>query len=71
MGFLSIVFGLAIIVAILFQTVLKDKATDGSTDEIKTQTSKAFEALKDAEKLKATINSRQQNMDYEEQMKNH
>lgn len=71
MSFLSILLGLAIIIAILFQTVLKDKTNDGSTGEIKTQTFQAIGALKDAEKLKASIKDKQKNMNYNEQMKNH
>lgn len=70
MKFLSLLLGLVILVAILYQTAFMPMSHQKKNPQAEAQTTKAIQALKDAEKIKQMLNNRNQKMDYEEPLKN-
>ena len=70
MNFLGLLLALVILVAILYQTVFTPAVGTHAKPKEDTTTLKALEAIKDAERLKESINNRNQDMRYEDRIKN-
>ncbi len=72
MKFLSLLLGLVIFIAILYQTVFTPALQQPTNNEINQRTQQAIQTMKEAEELKQQINEKmQRDMDYQQQLNNH
>ena len=72
MKFLSLLLGLVIFIAILYQTVFTSALQQPTNNEINQRTQQAIQTMKEAEELKQQINEKmQRDMDYQQQLNNH
>ncbi len=70
MKFLSLLLSLVILVAVLYQSVFTPMSKNKNNSQLKTKTTNAFQALKEAEKLKQMLNKKNKSMNYEDELKN-
>ena len=67
---LILLLALVIFVAVLYQTVFTPTIKTQALKQETPKVSPALETLKQAQKLKRTLNNQSQKMDYEDRMKN-